>query len=244
MDLPKQVTSARYRARLDKVLKHLDGSKTALSPAERFQYLERELSLVETRDLDENVALRSPMLAEYLAALFLVNSTRVSDDAWKNFLKRARKEPVRSEPFVRAVAHCCLRVPDVDSNLLSDLRGLGALSAKGPPHLAGRYQVTSGWEVPLTVLPNGMKYRVCELRHVNISAKRARGKYYDLGGMTEKSRLLISERVRRHSSVLSRLENTRNVHQFVDYLEEPATHFGLSKNGLMGGRWTIFFEFK
>ncbi len=203
------------------VLAEMTSIRSSISPEDRFDYLEEELKLVERRDLNNNVMLRNPMVAEFLAALFLIKSREQSDEAWSVFLKQARDDRPEAAPFIRAVLRCCREAGDPDPEVFADLEGLGASAAQELPRFAGRYRVVSGWQQPLTELPNGLKYRVCELRHRNISAKRARGKYYDLAGMPAKTREQIVHRVRRHSTVLSELENAPNVHQFVDYLEEP-----------------------
>lgn len=206
---------------LTDVLAEMSSVESPFSAEDRFRYLERELKLVERCDLDNNVMLRNAVVAEFLAALFLIKSREQSDEAWSVFQKQARDDRPEAAPFIRAVVRCCREAGEPDRKMLADLEGLGATAIRELPRYAGNYRVISGWQEPLTELPNRLKYRVCELRHRSISAKRARGKFYDLAGMPERTREQIVHRVRRHCSVLSQLENAPNVHHFVDYVEEP-----------------------
>ncbi|MEZ5941089.1 MAG: protein kinase [Planctomycetaceae bacterium] len=201
---------------LSQVILQMEQVAAPQSPRERFRYLESELQLISKDDLEEEVTFRNWVLAEYLAAVHLLNRRRTNSEEWQSFLER----PGNVESFSRVLAHCCFDGRYANQQVIDELHRAGILSTGQPPQAVGRYRVVSGWDGPLIKLANGLQYRVCELQHVNIPAKRARGKFYDLNGLPTEARSRVVQRVKRHANVLAQLEDVPNVHQFVDYLEE------------------------
>lgn len=99
---------------------------------ERFDYLEKRLCLVTNIDY-ESVGFTLEPLAEYLAGLQVVEVNGDNEEAWHEFLKKAKSLPGRMDAiktFLLAVRDCCLsemikvKVPDFVVSNLEKITGL------------------------------------------------------------------------------------------------------------------------
>jgi hypothetical protein len=107
------------------VLKELDGEDSGT----RLQYLEETLRILN-RELTRTRFGLDP-LAEYLAAVHIVEAYKGHTNNWKSFLKRADEKPLEKiSGFLLAVRDCCrvtdANIPDFVCDELEKRAGLGA----------------------------------------------------------------------------------------------------------------------
>ncbi len=107
--------SETYRpmsASIDKVLQSLDSQQTS-SPEERLKYLEKSLRLVQTMGAGrDRIRFTLDPLAEYLAALQLIENLSGNEEGWRRFLHNSDylslDVPGAIKGFLLAVRDCCI----------------------------------------------------------------------------------------------------------------------------------------
>ena len=99
-------------AKIKDVESIIDG-KNPEEKKERLKYFENSLHLIKTSEFDNTPKIYFDLepLAEYLAALYLIDSYEDQEYLWKNFLKKAQDimdSPESIKGFLLSVKDCCL----------------------------------------------------------------------------------------------------------------------------------------
>ncbi|RAM50021.1 MAG: PBS lyase [Hapalosiphonaceae cyanobacterium JJU2] len=122
-------------AKLDDVLASMDASDDA---EVRLKHLEKRLRLIQIiSPAQDKIRFAIDPLAEYLAALHLVDCYKNDETLWRGFLAQAESMPdvEAIKGFLLAVLDCCLakvievQVPDFVAEELAKLAGLDKISA-------------------------------------------------------------------------------------------------------------------